>query len=367
MKVPFLDLASLHKPIRSDIDRAIDEVINTNAFAGGKFVTAFEDNFAAYCETKHAVGVGSGTDALWLALLANGVGPGDEVVTVANTFIATVEAISFAGAKPVLVDVEEQTYNMIPDRLREAITPQTKAIIPVHLFGQMASMEAICAIAKEKVIPVIEDASQAHGARFRGYAPGAYGSAACFSFYPGKNLGAFGEAGAVVTNDDEIAAKIKMLRDHGQSSKYHHDVVGWNGRMDGIQGAILDIKLAKLDEWNESRRAVAVRYSEILSATERVTTPYESQDAVHVYHLYPVQVPSRDDVGEELTKAGIGWGIHYPVPIHLTRAYKALEYRIGDFPISERLASAMISLPMFPGLTDQQIEYVCDTVIQAVR
>ncbi len=269
MKVPFLDLKAHHQPIRNELNQAIGEVIETGAFAGGPFVAAFERDFAAYCGTRFAVGLGNGTDALWLSLLALGVGPGDEVITVPSTFMATAEAISFCGARPVFVDIDERTYTMDPGLLERAITPRTRAIIPVHLFGQMADMDPILEIARRHGLPVVEDACQAHGALYKGRKAGSLGVAGCFSFYPGKNLGALGEAGAVVTNDSELEGRIKVLRDHGQARKYHHSRIGWNARMDGIQGAVLRVKLKRLETANSRRRANARIYEELLGGQRR--------------------------------------------------------------------------------------------------
>ncbi len=355
MKVPFLDLKSHHDPIKQEVMAAIEEVIDKNAFAGGPYVEKFEGEFAAYCQTDHGIGVGSGTEALWLALLALGVGPGDEVITVPVTFIATAEAISFTGAKPVFVDIEDQTYNMDPEKLESAITSKTKAIIPVHLFGQTADMDPILGIANKHGIPVIEDAAQAHGAEYNGKRAGSMGRLGCFSFYPGKNLGAFGEAGAVVTNDDELKKKIQILRDHGQAKKYYHDVVGWNGRMDGIQGAILSIKLKRLDQATESRRKNANRYNELLQGLESIVLPKEADGRKHVYHIYPIRTFNRDALIEDTKTKGIACGIHYPVPLHLQKAYNKTGVSENSFPISEKCSAEFVSLPMFPELTENQI------------
>jgi dTDP-4-amino-4,6-dideoxygalactose transaminase len=362
MHVPFLDLKLHHEPIRAEALAAIAEVVDSGAFAGGPYVAKFEEDFARFCETSCAVGVGNGTDALWLALLALGVGHGDEVITIPATFIATAEAITYTGAKPVFVDIEERTCTLDPNRLEAAITPRTKAIIPVHLFGQMADMDPILEIAARHNLPVIEDAAQAHGARYKGRAAGSMGRAGCFSFYPGKNLGAFGEAGAVVTHDEELKRKIEMFRDHGQSRKYVHQYVGWNARMDGIQGAVLRIKLRHLDANNEKRRANARIYEELLNGIPGLVLPTEAADRCHVHHLYAIRVPNRDQVLTELNKAGIGCGIHYPVPLHLQEAYAGLNQGPGSFPVAERCAGEFLSLPMFPELTRAQIERVAETV-----
>jgi len=358
IKVPFLDLQAHHAPILEEVREAIDRVIQSSAFAGGPFVAAFEKDWAAFCGSRYAIGVGNGTDALWLSLLALGVGPGDEVITVPSTFMATAEAVSFCGARPVFVDIDPQTYTLDPSLLERAITPRTKAIIPVHLFGQMADMDPILEVARRHGIPVIEDACQAHGATYKGRKAGTFGIAGCFSFYPGKNLGAFGEAGAVVTDDAELAARIQSLRDHGQVRKYHHKYIGWNARMDGIQGAVLQIKLRRLAAANEARRTHARLYNELLSDLEEIVVPQEAPHRTHVYHVYAVRVPQRDRVLDALTRRGIGCGIHYPVPVHLQEAYHPLGLREGSFPVAEQCAREFLSLPMYPELRPEQIELV---------
>jgi len=365
MQVPFLDLKAQYESIRSDVAQAIQDVIDRTAFAGGPFVRQFEEEFAEYCETEYAVGVGSGTEALWLALAALNCGPGDEVITVPNTFIATVEAISFAGARPVFVDVDEETATLDPGKLEAAITPNTRAIIPVHLYGQVADMDPICEIAGRHGIPVIEDAAQAHGARYKGRAAGSIGTIGCFSFYPGKNLGAYGEAGAITTRDEGLAREIEKLRDHGQSAKYHHDVVGWNARMDGVQGAVLSVKLKRLDEWNDRRRAHAATYDELLAEASAITVARAADYGVPVYHIYAIRVDDRGQTMDGLKEAGIGCGIHYPVPVHLTGAYSSLGLPEGTFPVAEAWAATEISLPMFAELTTEQIRYVTETVARA--
>jgi dTDP-4-amino-4,6-dideoxygalactose transaminase len=357
--VPFLDLKKHHAPIRVEIDAAIRAVIDAGAFAGGPFVTKFEEEFAAYCGAKHAVGVGSGTDALWLALLALGAKPGDEVITVPSTFMATAEAITYCGATPVFVDIDERTYTMDPGLLEAAISPRTRAIIPVHLFGQASDMDPILAIAHRHGLPVVEDACQAHGAKYKGRKAGALSAAGCFSFYPGKNLGALGEAGAVVTNDPDLRQKIQTLRDHGQAKKYHHDLVGWNARMDGIQAAVLSVKLRHLDLWNQRRREHARAYAQALAALDgNIVIPAEAPYAKHIYHVYALRLRERDRVLQALTQRGIGCGIHYPIPVHLQEAYRSLGLKPGSYPVAERCADAFLSLPMFPELTDEQIAQV---------
>lgn len=367
MPIPFLDLKAHHQAIRDEIDSAIREVIDAGAFAGGPFVERFEKEFAEFCAASHAVGVGSGTDALWFALLGLGIGPGDEVITVPMTFMATAEAISFCGATPVLVDIEPGTYTMDPARIERAITPRTKAIIPVHLYGQMADMDPILEVAKRHRLHVIEDACQAHGAEYKGRKAGSMGVAGCFSFYPGKNLGAFGEAGAVVTSDDRLMNTMQMLRDHGQERKYHHALIGWNGRMDGIQGAVLRVKLKRLAAMNEARRTHARLYSKLLAGVPGVTAPKEAKDRTHVYHVYAVRVAERDRVMKSLAGRGIGCGVHYPIPIHLQPAYKSLGYKPGDFPVAEQCAEEFLSLPMFPEMTDGQVKEVVGALSSLVR
>jgi dTDP-4-amino-4,6-dideoxygalactose transaminase len=358
MKVPYLDLKAQYESIRGEIADAIQQVLDKTAFAGGPFVAQFEKEFAAFCDTRFAVGVGSGTDALWMALLGLGIGPGDEVITVPDTFIATAEAISYCGATPVFADVDPVTYNMDPSKLEAAITRKTKAIIPVHLFGQMADMDPIMEIARERKFFVIEDASQAHGAEYKGKKAGSIGDAGCFSFYPGKNLGAYGEAGAVVTNNEELDKKMRMLRDHGQAKKYYHSLVGWNARMDGIQGAVLSVKLKHLPSWTEGRRRNAALYDELLKGVKWVTTPKQAGYAKHVYHIYAIRVADRDRLIASLAEKDVHCGIHYPISVHLLDAYKSLGYQQGAFPVAEKAASEFVSLPMFPELTPAQIDRV---------
>jgi len=358
MKVPFLDLKAQYDSIKDEINAAIQKVIDSCAFAGGPFTAEFEKAFAEFCGTRYSIGVGSGTEALWLSLLALGIGRGDEVITVPNTFIATAEAISFSGATPVFVDIDEKTYTMNPELLEEAITSKTKAIIPVHLFGQMADMDPIMDIAKEHGLLVIEDACQAHGAEYKGKRAGSIGDAGCFSFYPGKNLGAYGEAGAVVTNNSDLQNKIGMLRDHGQGKKYYHDVIGWNARMDGIQGAVLSVKLKHLTEWNEARRKNAELYNQLLSEINGIIAPQEADYGKHIYHIYSIRVKNRKALMSSLKEKDIYTGIHYPVPVHLQKAYKHLGLSNGTFPVSVKCADEFVSLPMFAELTEDQIRYV---------
>jgi dTDP-4-amino-4,6-dideoxygalactose transaminase len=339
-------------------------VLDKTAFAGGPFVERFEQSFAAFCGSAHCIAVGSGTEALWLSLLGLGVGQGDEVITVPNTFIATAEAISFCGARPVFVDVKEGTYTMDPGLLEGAITPRTKAVIPVHLFGQTADMDPILEIARAHGLFVIEDACQAHGAEYKGKPAGSMGDAGCFSFYPGKNLGAYGEGGAVVTNRADLEKILRMLRDHGQSRKYHHGRIGWNSRMDGFQGAILSVKLKFLPQWNEARRRNAERYGELLKDSDPVIVPEAAGYAKHVYHIYAIRVPDRDVLIGTLAGKDIHCGIHYPVPVHLQDAYRFLNLGSGSFPVAEKCASEFVSLPMFPELTEEQIRHVATELVR---
>jgi dTDP-4-amino-4,6-dideoxygalactose transaminase len=366
MNVPFLDLKAHHAPLIEELNRAVREVIESSAFAGGPFVEKFEEEFAAFCGSSDAIAVGNGTDALWLSLLALGIGEGDEVITVPNTFIATAEAITYCKARPVFVDVDQDTFTMNPAELEKSLTERTKAIIPVHLFGQPADMDPILEFARAHGLFVVEDAAQAHGAEYKGRKAGTMGDAGCFSFYPGKNLGAFGEAGAVVTNDPELRKQIQMLRDHGQSQKYYHALMGWNCRMDGIQAAVLSIKLRHLCEANSLRRKHASEYNQALAGIDGVLTPFEAKYARHVYHVYAIRVQQRDAVRRHLQEKGVGCAVHYPVPIHLQDACRNLGYSKGAFPIAENLAEEFVSLPMFPELTEEQIEYVAQCVSEVV-
>jgi dTDP-4-amino-4,6-dideoxygalactose transaminase len=362
MQVPFLDLRVQHAPLMTELVDAFRQVTESSAFAGGPFVARFETEFAEYCQTRHALGVGSGTDALWLSLLALGVGPGDEVITVPNSFMATAEAISLCGARPVFVDIDERTYTMDPAQLEAAITLRTQAVVPVHIFGQMADMDAILAIARRYGTPVLEDACQAHGAESKGRRAGSMGVAGAFSFYPGKNLGAFGEAGAVTTDEADLRSKILVLRDHGQAAKYFHSTIGWNARMDGIQAAVLSLKLRRLAAANEARRVHARLYDELLANEPRVIRPAIAPHNLHVYHIYAVRVPDRDAVLQRMASRGVNCAIHYPVPIHLQKAYGFLGHGTGSFPVAERCARDFLSLPMFPELRPEQIRFVVDTL-----
>lgn len=363
IQVPFLDLKAHHDPIRAEVMAAMNEVIDANAFAGGKFVTKFEEEYAAFCGTKFCVGVANGTDSLWFSLLALGIKAGDEVITAPMTFMATAEAITYAGAKPVFVDIDPKTFTIDVTKIEAAITPRTKAIMPVHLFGQCADMDPIMAIAKKHNLAVVEDAAQAQGTLYKGRKAGSIGQAGSFSFYPGKNLGAWGEAGGITTNDPALRETMQMYREHGQQKKYYHDVVGWNGRMDGLQGAVLSVKLKYLDKANDGRRRAAARYNQLLAGTPGLTLPVEASYGRHIYHVYAVRVANRDTILKALGERGIATGIHYPVPVHLQNAYSNLGYKRGDFPVSEACGETFLSLPMFPELTDVQI----DAVAQELR
>jgi dTDP-4-amino-4,6-dideoxygalactose transaminase len=380
-----------HLDLEEELVAVFRSALKTAGFVGGPIVQEFEREFAEFCEAGQCVGVGNGTDALRFALIAAGVQPGDTVVTVSNTFIATTEAISQAGARPDFVDVEEQTYNMDPRRLREYIETQccldrgtgkllnrktgspVTGVVPVHLYGQMADMDPILEIAERHNLFVIEDACQAHGAAYysrregRWKEAGSMGVAAAFSFYPGKNLGACGEAGAVTTNDPKLAGKVRMLRDHGQAQKYSHEIEGYNGRLDAIQAGILRVKLKHLAEWNQERRTCARRYGELLaSQIDRIMLPHESPLSKPVYHLYVIRVKNRDQLQAHLAKVNIATQIHYPIPLHLQRAYATMGYKEGDFPVIEKAATEILSLPMYPQLKHSQQKYVVQEVIQSL-
>jgi dTDP-4-amino-4,6-dideoxygalactose transaminase len=383
--IPFLDLMTPHIELEQELTAVFQKALRTAGFIGGPAVENFEKAFAAFCETQHAVGVGSGTDAVRFALMAAGVRPGDVVVTVPNTFIATTEAISQVGALPEFVDIDERTYNMDPDKLREYVEHRcthdangrlvslrsgrpVNAVVPVHLYGQMADMDPILELADRFGLIVVEDACQAHGAQYfsrkchRWFMAGSMGRAAAFSFYPGKNLGACGEAGAVTTNDETIAAKIRMIRDHGQAKKYYHDVEGYNGRLDAIQAGILQVKLNHLAQWNEQRRERAAEYNRLFEAAgNTIETPFEPSWSRAVYHLYVVRADDREGLMVFLKDKGIGTGIHYPIPLHLQKAYHLLGYTSGEFPVTENVSAEIVSLPMYPQLTQtQQLRLVAE-------
>jgi dTDP-4-amino-4,6-dideoxygalactose transaminase len=366
MQIPLIDLRTQYRSLKPRIDAAVTRVLESGRFVLGPEVTAFEAEFAEHCHTRHAIGTSSGTSALQMALLAAGVGPGDEVITVPFTFVATVAAILYTGARPVLVDVEPGTFNMDPDRIEVAVTTRTKAIVPVHLYGQMADMDPILRVAGAHGLTVVEDAAQAHGAEHLGRRAGSMGALGCFSFYPGKNLGAAGEGGAVTTDDDELAARVRLLRDWGAEDKYHHVMRGFNARLEELQAAILRVKLTELETWTEARRAHAARYREMLAGTG-VGLPEQAPGRRHVYHVFAIRHPERDRLAAELASRGVATGIHYPIPVHLQPAYSDLGYGPGDFPVAERAAREVLSLPMYPELRPDQVEAVAEHVSEASR
>ena len=361
MKVPFVDLKAQHTEIKSEVQSAIMSVVDDCAFVGGKYVERFEEDFAAFCGRRYAVGVSSGTSALHLALVAMGIGPGDEVITAANTFIATTEAITHAGADFSLVDMDAGSYNIDTSLIEPAITERTKAIVPVHLYGQPADMDTVNEIASKHSLLVLEDAAQAQGATYKGRMAGSMGTAAAFSFYPAKNLGAYGDAGVVVTDEKEIAERVRLYSNHGRGGATGHAVEGFNERLDGIQAAVLSAKLPHLGQWNDRRHAAAERYDRLLSGLD-VVVPKEMPYAGHIYHLYVIRVKNRDRVKEELAARDIYCGLHYALPLHLLEAYKRLNKPVGSYPVAETVTSEILSLPMFPGITEDQQRYVADSL-----
>jgi dTDP-4-amino-4,6-dideoxygalactose transaminase len=365
MVINFVDLKKQYSTIREEIDNAIQDVINDSAFIVGKYLKSFEQNFANYIGVKHCIGVGNGTDALFIALKTLDIGKGDEVITVANSFIATSEAITMTGAKVVFVDCDEKTYNIDVIKIEEVITENTKAIIPVHLYGQPAEMDKILEIAKKYNLFVIEDAAQAHGAEYKGRKVGTFGDVGCFSFFPGKNLGAYGDGGAIVTNGDDIAKRARMFANHGRMEKYNHEFEGVNSRLDGLQAAILNVKLKYLEGWNQRRREIAGKYTEGLK--DAVMAPYELPYAKHVYHLYVVRVKGRDKIKASLQEKGIATGIHYPIPLPFLKAYSYLRHKQEDFPVAYALKDEILSLPIHGDMTDEQIEYVITQLKNAVN
>jgi len=362
MNISFLDLKVQYRQIEAELKPVLEEIMGNGAFIGGPQVAAFEKEFAAFCGVGHCVGLNSGTDALRFALMAAGVGPGDEVITVPHTFIATTEAISQAGAALVFVDIDPATCCIDVSQIPGRITSRTRAILPVHLYGQPADMDPILEIARKNKLVVIEDACQAHGALYKDRPAGSIGIAGCFSFYPGKNLGAFGDAGAVVTDDEKLAQTIRMLREHGQSRKYYHDMEGYTGRLDALQAAVLRLKLRHLQDWNRKRRANAAHYTKLLSDVAGVTVIKEAEFAQSVYHLYVILVEDRDGLQAFLAEKGVATGLHYPLPLHLQKAYTSMGFKQGDFPVSERTAERLLSLPMYAELTPEQIGYVVEGV-----
>jgi dTDP-4-amino-4,6-dideoxygalactose transaminase len=365
VKVPYLDLKAQYRSIKPEIDAAISRVLDSCQFVLGPEVGAFEQEFAIYCGTSECIALNSGTSALHLALLAAGVGQGDEVITVPFTFVASVAAVCYTGARPVLIDIDPRSFTMDPAAIEAAITPRTKAILPVHLYGQSADMDPIMEIGRRRGIVVIEDAAQAHGAKYKGRPVGSIGDMACFSFYPGKNLGAYGEGGAVTTNNVKHASTVRMLRDWGQDRKYHHVLRGYNYRMEGFQGAILRVKLRHLEQWTEARRAVVNQYNERL-ANSGVERPVEMPWARHVYHVYTLRTDDRDAMQASLQAEGIQTGIHYPVPVHLQPAYADLGYERGAFPQSEAASAQVLSLPLYPELSSEAVTEVASAVRRAV-
>lgn len=364
MPVPFMDLSRMHAPLMPEIEAAMAEVIARNDFILGAEVGEFEAAFAAYCEADHCVGLDNGSSALELCLRAWGIGEGDEVITAPNSFIASASGIAFTGARPVFVDVDPATYTLDVTQLEAAITDHTRAIVPVHLYGQPAAMDPIMETARRHGLKVLEDACQAHGARYKGRRCGSLGAAAAFSFYPAKNLGCFGDGGALTTNDPELAEQVRMLRNYGQRVKYEHLYLAYNRRLDTLQAAVLETKLPHLDGWNASRRTTAARYEELLG--EVLQVPRASAYAEHVYHIYVVRHPARDQLTARLKEAGVATGLHYPVAIHLQEAYRYLGYSAGAFPETERACREVLSLPMFPGMRDDEIEAVAEAVLKAV-
>ncbi|MEO8233736.1 MAG: DegT/DnrJ/EryC1/StrS family aminotransferase [Ignavibacteriota bacterium] len=367
MNIPFLDLKANYNSVKADVDAAIQNVLDNTAYILGASVQNFEKDFAAAQDVKYCLGTSSGTDANHLVLWGLGIGAGDEVIIPANTFIATAWGATLCGATPVFVDCHPESYNMDPFKIEEAITSKTKAIVAVHLYGQSADLDPLKEIAKKHNLILVEDAAQAHLAEYKGKPVGGLTAAASFSYYPGKNLGAYGEGGAVTTNDEALYNRVKKLREHGQSQKYYHDSFGHNYRMEGIQGAVLGVKLKHLSKWTDARRAVAAKYNEGLKGITKIITPKEMSYAKHVYHLYVIQLNDgtleasnqlRDRLKDYLTQQGVNVGLHYPIPLHMQECFKGLGYKKGDFPNSERIAEAGLSLPMFPEMTDEQINYV---------
>ena len=366
MSIPFVDLKAQYQSLKSEIDKAIQDVIQDTAFVGGKYVKKFEEEFADYCNTKYCVGVGNGTDAITIALKSIGIGAGDEVITAANSFIATSEAITVTNAKVVFVDCHPDYYTIDISKIEEKITNKTKAIIPVHLYGQPADMGHILEIAKKYNLYVIEDAAQSHGAKYNNQKVGTFGDIGCFSFYPGKNLGAYGDAGAIVTDNEELSVKCRMLANHGRVEKYNHEFEGYNSRLDGLQAAILSVKLKYLDEWNAKRRAVAKDYNESLKKTD-IITPKELSGAQCVYHLYVIRAKKRDELQAFLKKRGISTGIHYPIGLPYLKAYNYLNHTPEDFPITYKYQNKLLSLPMYPELSTHHIDYIIKTTKKALN
>jgi len=367
MNVPFIDLGPQYEEIKDEIDVGLKKVFKKGDFILGDEEKEFEVAFAHYCDVKYGIGVNSGTDALYLALAALNIGPDDEVILPTFTFIATALCISYTGAKPVFVDIEEDTYNIDAHRLKDAITKKTRAIMPVHIYGQSADMQEIRSIAKQHRLKVVEDAAQAHGALYQGKKAGALGDVACFSFYPTKSLGAFGDAGMIVTDDMEINQQALMLRDYGRKDRYEHVIKGFNSRLDTVQAVVLNAKLKRLDQWNKMRNKIAQYYGKLLNGVDAIKIPTIKKDRAHVFQTFAIRVKNRDKMLEGLQKEGIGALIHYPIPLHLQQAYKELKHKKGDFPISEKVAGEILSLPMYPHMKKEQVEFVCTTLKKLVR
>jgi dTDP-4-amino-4,6-dideoxygalactose transaminase len=367
MGIPFLDLKAQNRALKAEILPLWEEILDSVDFVGGKHVSAFEQEFGEACSVKYCVAVNSGTDALRFIFHALGLEPGGEVITVPNTFIATTEAISQAGGRIRFIDVDPHTYNLDPTKLESSITVRTKGIVPVHLYGQPSDMDLILAIANKYGLWVVEDACQAHIAEYKGRKVGSIGIAGAFSFYPGKNLGACGEGGAITTNDAELARKARMIRDHGQEKKYHHEMEGYNGRCDALQAAALRIKLKYLPSWNEARRKNAQRYFDLLQGTDGIVLPKIDRNSVPVFHLFVIQVSKRDAVRKALLREDISTGLHYPIPLHLQKAYRYLGYKVGSFPVAETCAERVLSLPMFPELTQEQLHKICSSLKRILK
>ncbi len=367
MKVNFIDLNRQYNSIKEEVDKAIQEVINQNAFAAGPFVKSFENNFAKAHSCKFCIGVSSGTAALHVSLMALEISIGDEVIVPSNTFFATAEAVSLTGATPVFVDCEEQYFNINPNAIEDKITKKTKAIVAVHLYGQPAKMDTIKKIAEKYNLYLIEDCAQSHLAEYKGCSVGTFGTFGCFSFYPGKNLGAYGEGGAVLTNDETMFKKIIALRNHGMTEKYHHEYIGHNYRLEGIQGAVLDVKLKYLTSWTKKRRENANLYRQYLSDVDEIVLPDEMPDVKHVYHLFVIRTQDRDGLANFLNDSGIYTGIHYPVPCHSQNAYAFLGYKENSFPVSEKYANEILSLPMFAELMGNEILFIADKIKEYFR
>jgi dTDP-4-amino-4,6-dideoxygalactose transaminase len=361
--IPYLDLAAQMRPLRKEIDAAIAKVLDNCTFCLGPEVAQFEKDFAAYCGARHALGFNSGTSALHVAMLLLNLKPGDEVITTPYTFVATSWAISYCGATPVYVDIDDTTFNLDPKLVEKAITPRTKAILPVHLYGQACDLDPLLEICRKHNLALVEDAAQAHGAKYKGKKVGTFGEISCFSFYPTKNVGACGEGGALVTNNDAFAARAKSLREHGATVRYYHDEVGYNYRMEGIQGAVLGVKLKYLEKWNSERRRVVMRYHELLADTP-LRLPAEASYGESIYHLYTVRHPRRDELKKHLENHKIGSALHYPLPLHLQKCYASLGYKAGDFPIAEQATRECLVLPIYPELTEEQIQRVASVIKQ---